>query len=361
MKHRALTSVIGFALVFAACNVWRALSDCENDSDCASTQVCAKPALRCVPSADITDASDTGQADSSDASDAPVPDTSVDCERLSWGPPRLVLGLQNEPVVCARFSPDETTAFVVIGVPPVQTDIFAAVRQNIREPLRVIGPVANVNEPLSTEFWPTISADAKQLFFESSRAKQPDDAGVYQVGQPRIWSTSRTTPLGDFERPRLQQLFNVQGDEAAPYLHPSGRSLYFASNGRGGKGRFDIFVADINPLGVVTEVRNVEGANSTATENAPVVSLDERFLYHNRPSDGINTNENDIFVARRSTAADGFGRSVRVPELSSAFDDYPSWVAPDHCRIYLTSNRPNTGTTAGNFRLWVAERIGQLP
>jgi hypothetical protein len=340
----------------ATCNVFTALTDCASSADCKSKYSCDLSIQRCVPTSSTADA-DTGAGEADTGVDG-AQDSGIKCEDYPWGTPSLVLGLANTPIICARLSDDETTAFVVRGSPTGVNDIYTAVRDSTQLPFRLTAqPMANINEPFASEFWPTVAADGKLMFFESARGLVPDDAGVIRDERARIWSTSRVSLLAEFDKPKLQQLFDVPGAESAPYLHPNSRSLYFASTGRNSKGQSDIFVADINALGVVTAVRNVDGANTIATENAPVVTLDNRYLYFNRPFDNVDSNQNDVFMVRRTKPIDGFGLAERIETLSSDFDDYPSWVSPDHCRVYLTSTRPDSGTKAGDFRLWIAQRV----
>ena len=358
-RFLAVCALVVASLGAIRCNAFRSLEDCVASSDCASAQICDPVARRCVPGPDASPPVDANLPDVADASLPDAPDASVPCEFLPWGSPKVVQGLEDEPIISARLSPDELTMFISRGIPPTFTDIYTVVRDNLSSPFRVIGALPVVNEPATSEYWPTLSADGRLLFFESSRSTVPNEAGVYTSVGARIWSASRVNVASDFDKPRLQTLFDIPGPEAAPYLHPSGRSLYFASVFRPGKGLLDIWVAEISSAGIVLDVRNVEAVNTTTEENAPVVTLDERFLYHNRLSD--NFVNSDIWVARRTTPSDGFGKSVRVPELSSAYDEYPSWISDDHCRMYLASARPVPGVPLGDggdpvFHVWVAER-----
>jgi len=351
-------ALVGFAgLLLVRCNAFRSLESCATDGDCEASFVCDAALKRCVPARDASPPKGDAAPPQDAPADAPA-DAAVLCEALPWGPLVPVLGLEDEPIISARLNPDETTMFISRGVPPLLTDIYTVVRSDRKSPFRVVGPLPVVNEAPTAEFWPTVSADGRVLFFESSRSREPD-GGVYTNEGARIWSATRVSPTTDFDKPRLQTLFDVEPSEAAPYLHPSGRTLYFASVSRPGKGQLDVWFAEINDVGVVTDVRNVEGVNSATDENAPVVSLDERFLYHNRLA--ASGTENDIYVARRSTPQDGFGKSALVSELSSPYDEYPSWVSNDHCRIYLASARPLPSAPppdggAPVFHMWVAER-----
>ncbi|MBL8608933.1 MAG: PD40 domain-containing protein [Myxococcales bacterium] len=370
MTPRARRNGLGAATVVAValtamallptCHAFSSLEDCDSDADCSAGRVCEPRAKRCVPRADAStapDASDAGSdAPRDSGSDGPP---GVPCEDLPWGEPVPVAGLEDELIVSARLSPDELTMMISHGVPPSFTDIYTVTRPDAGAPFRVVGPLPVVNEAASAEFWPSLSADGRLMFFESSRSRVPDDAGVYQNEVTRIWSASRVNVATDFDKPRLQTLFDVAGPEAAPYLHPSGRSVYFASFSRPGKGQLDVWVAEIDGFGVVTSIHAVDAVNTESDENAPVVTLDDRFLYHNRPGDGGA--QNDVWVSRRAKPGDAFPESTRVAELSSADDDYPSWVSGDHCRFYLTSSRPVPGraldaSPPGAFHLFVATR-----
>lgn len=362
--HRVAPALAAAALsgaLLPTCHAFSSLEDCASDADCGPARVCEPRAKRCVPRPDasvVADAAADAGVDGARDAIADGPPV-VPCEDLPWGAPVPVAGLEDEPVASARLSPDELTMFVSRGVPPSFTDIYTVSRPDAGAAFRVVGPLPVVNEPASSEFWPTLSADGKLIFFESSRSRTPDDAGVYQNEVARIWSASRVNVATDFDKPRLQALFDVAGPEAAPYLHPSGRSVYFASLARPGKGQLDVWVAELDAFGVVTSIHAVDAVNSPVDENAPVVTLDDRFLYHNRLADGGA--QNDIWVSRRAKPGDAFPESVRVGELSSDEDDYPSWVSDDHCRLYLTSSRPVPGrapdaSAPGAFHLFVASR-----
>lgn len=80
---------------------------------------------------------------------------------------------------------------------------------------------------------PSISADGKTLYFSSD---MPGGFG----GQDLYSSTFQN---GNWSKPRnLGSSINTEGDENYPYVHQNG-TLYFASNGLGGFGSFDVFGA----------------------------------------------------------------------------------------------------------------------
>lgn len=63
----------------------------------------------------------------------------------------------------------------------------------------------------------------------------------------------------------------------------------------------------------------------------------------------------DVFTATRATKTDPWSGIVKVPELSGPGAQYPSWVSPDGCRLYITTSQPD-GANAAVYDIVVAER-----
>jgi hypothetical protein len=368
MRTRALPVVALVAGAIAApvaCNVFVGLDRCASDADCPSRAVCDPEGRYCVlPPADgagadalATDAADAAIADAGPDADA----SPCDLTKPFGADASLVRGLEDYPLLSARFTPDETTAFLSLVTDPTQasSDLYFAARGDRDASFSLLGPLPNVNAPPSASYWPTLTADGTLLYFESSRSLTTVDGG-YQNDLSRIWSATRQAGPGtDFANPTIQNAFQLaEGSlpEGAPYLHPSGRSLYFFSYARGGHGAGDIFVAKFLPDGLVQSIDNVDAVNTEITEIAPVITLDETTLYFAR--EGADRN---IWVSTRATPSDAFGLAVEVTELNTANDEFPSWVSDDQCRLYFVSNRfagADGGADAGaaSYRLWVAER-----
>src|SRR5262249_47051877 len=95
----------------------------------------------------------------------------------------------------------------------------------------------------------------------------------------------------------------------------------------------------------------ITSANSAREENMPTVTDDEREMFFSRYGTDF---ERDIWVVARESASDPFGVPQKVVEASSSDDEFPSWVSPDSCRLYMISNRPIDGVT--RYRVWVAEK-----
>ncbi len=85
---------------------------------------------------------------------------------------------------------------------------------------------------------PTISADGRWLYFASNK---PGGFGGVDLYKAEIFDKGR------FGKPiNLGKKINTEGDELFPFIHPKNEMLFFASNGRGGLGGLDIFLAQIN-------------------------------------------------------------------------------------------------------------------
>ena len=86
---------------------------------------------------------------------------------------------------------------------------------------------------------PSLSADGKTLFFSSGRS------GGY--GKTDIWM-AKIDKDGNAAEPavNLGDSINTEYEELSPFIHPDGRTLYFASNGFPGMGDFDLYYSRLN-------------------------------------------------------------------------------------------------------------------
>lgn len=110
----------------------------------------------------------------------------------------------------------------------------------------------NFGAPVNTSNWesqPSIASDGQTIYFVSSR---PGGFGGMD-----IWKTTMTAE-GVFTAPEnLGATINTPGDDAAPFIHSDGRTLYFASNGRVGMGGYDLYYATLQADGTWSEPKNM--------------------------------------------------------------------------------------------------------
>jgi hypothetical protein len=153
-----------------------------------------------------------------------------------------------------------------------------------REASNWSAPVAVSFDSAQNDFDPAFAPDGRTVWFFSNRAGG--------LGGDDIWSVSFDPRSATFGTPLdAGGAINSAGDEWAPTPSPDGRRLLFATNGRGGAGRHDLFTSawqggawqpahplagDVNGAGDDFDAAFVDGgrmlvfARSDDVENAPI-------------------------------------------------------------------------------------------
>ncbi|PID93515.1 MAG: hypothetical protein CSA95_07525 [Bacteroidetes bacterium] len=96
----------------------------------------------------------------------------------------------------------------------------------------------NLGRMVNSDYWeaqPAISSDGKTLYFVSNRKGGHGETDIWRTTINRDGSLSKPENMGD--------VINTKGSEMAPYIHPDGNTLYFASDGHLGMGGKDLFVS----------------------------------------------------------------------------------------------------------------------
>ncbi len=149
-----------------------------------------------------------------------------------------------------------------------------------------------INSP-DWEAQPTIGADNRTIIF--CKANSRDGSRI------SLWQTSRQQG-GKWSKPeKLPEQINVGGRIIAPFLHPDGQTLYFASDSLPGMGASDLFFVRKQPDGSWGAPVNLGyPINTKGSEEMLVVSLDGKQAY---------------FAANRSGGAGGLDiYSFEMPE-----------------------------------------------
>lgn len=144
----------------------------------------------------------------------------------------------------------------------------------------------NMGPNVNSRNWdaqPSLSPDGKRLYFASDRTGTK--------GKSDIWYVDFVD--GKWGKPiNAGDAINTAGDEASPYIHLDGQTLYFRSDGHVGMGDYDLFMTrwDNNAWG---EAQNLGyPINTTTSEGALSVSTDGRYAYYASDVDNDNL---DIF------------------------------------------------------------------
>jgi len=218
---------------------------------------------------------------------------------------------------------------------------------------------AVVNSPYNEQH-PAISKDGLSLYISSTRPE-----GGY--GGSDIWVSRRASiddPWGAPEN--LGPNINSAGNDFAPTFTPDGHEMYFHSNGRGGCGLADLFVArrhdkrddfgwqPAENLGCVV--------NSAFADAGPTYFEDETtgittlyFTVQNNPP--TSDQGYDIYASTRMGDEGEFGPPAIVPELSSPYRDTRTTIRRDGLEMVISSGRPGG---VGSEDLWVSTRSSTL-
>ncbi|MEA1897780.1 MAG: OmpA family protein [Bacteroidota bacterium] len=111
---------------------------------------------------------------------------------------------------------------------------------------------ANMGTPVNSKSWeaqPSIAPDGRTLYFASNR---PGGKGKMD-----IWF-SRLEPDGKWsEAQNLGDSVNTSGNEMSPYIHKDNKTLYFSSDGWTGMGGFDLFITKMKSDSIRTHPENL--------------------------------------------------------------------------------------------------------
>lgn len=189
----------------------------------------------------------------------------------------LNLGWHNDYWVGAMcFSSDKKTLYFVGIDYPVgygRGDIYKSefIDNQWSEPMNIGKPVNSA----TMESQPCISANGKELYFV--RDTKNYKSNIYYS---RYFH-------GEWTAPQAVASVNTRFGEMAPFLHPDGRTLFFASEGHNGMGGYDIFVCRRLLNGTWSEPVNLgTPVNTEKNEISFVVSADGKKCYVSSDRDG---------------------------------------------------------------------------
>jgi Tol biopolymer transport system component len=197
-----------------------------------------------------------------------------------------------------------------------------------------------VNSP-SYDACPTISKSGTSLYFRSNR---PGGKGGFD-----IWVAQRDSLEDSWEAPvNLGDSINAPSNEYCSAFSPDGHWMVFVSD-RPGCGSQDLWLTHRkdkrNDFGWEPPVNLGCVVNSPAQENGPAFFADEAtgqlFLYFSSGRPG-GLGLLDIYVSEVDSEQKTFGPPSPVAELNSASTDYQPVLRKDGLEIFFASNRPGS-------------------
>lgn len=183
-----------------------------------------------------------------------------------------------------------------------------------------VSEVAGINMADRHEATPTFSKDGKMMIFSRS-----NDGGRKTHKEVCLYM-SRYNGTSWSEPELMTGVNDIEYWNGAPCLSPDGKSLYFASNRRGGKGGLDIYRSKMDENGKWGKPANLgENINTAGEESFPMITEDGKLYFS---SDGHpSLGGLDIFVAVKkgdqttvenlgtgiNTVSDDFGLTLKSP------------------------------------------------
>jgi hypothetical protein len=276
--------------------------------------------------------------------DAATPDDGS-CWNRRFGEPVPIPGLSSNLVdLRVSLSPDERTAYFSRGDGGVTFDLYTSTRATVADPWSVPSPMTGLNSA-QNEIHPSLAPDNRTLYFSTVGSV---DAGG---GNTDIFVSQRGSTTEQFTTAAIVPGINSPLLDHSPYRIEG--AIFFSSLRNGGTD-VQLFEAKKDGGGFSTPAPIAElNVPGVTYHQDPVASADGLILFFSSTRPG-GRGDFDIWMAMRPSASEAFGVPVNVGEVNTASIDRPSWISPDGCRLYITSDRPGG---QGDLDSWVATRV----
>jgi hypothetical protein len=219
-------------------------------------------------------------------------------------------------------------------------DLFTTTRTTVTLPFGPIAPLAGSLNTPADQRSPVVSADGLTLYYYST-----------QTGTGQIYTATRAQTNVAFGagQPALAPLNTTAGDTVS-WISADALTVFLSSN-RGGTTR--IYSATRASTSVDFQAPTTSGMPSTTgVDDNMVTTADQLTAYFASTEVGGKGNF-DVWMATRTSTANGFGTPVHVPELSTTNIDSPTWLSPEGCTIYVLQEQPGM---SGVYDLFVASK-----
>lgn len=141
----------------------------------------------------------------------------------------------------------------------------------------------SISDSLAWDGSPAFSSDGKTLYFASNRRGGKGGLDLYRVNMDNSGRFGRAINMGS--------AINTPGDEIFPFVSDDGK-LYFSSNGHAGLGGLDIFVATRN--GSEIEVEHLGKPINSISDDFGLIMVDETHGYLSSNREG-GKGDDDIY------------------------------------------------------------------
>ncbi len=187
----------------------------------------------------------------------------------------------------------------------------------------LLAPTSDVNTK-ARETHITMSGDGNSLYFVSDRKGGIGGRDIYRVVKLPNGEWSKALNVG--------KTLNTPFDEDAPFLHPDGKTMYFASKGHNTMGGFDIFRTQLKENHTWTTPTNIGYPVNTVNDDLfYVTTANGKHAYYASSRSG-GAGEQDIYsIAFDSIAScPAIVKGYIIPQKGSAI--------PEDLIIYMTNH-----------------------
>lgn len=154
--------------------------------------------------------------------------------------------------------------------------------------------VRRLTHTLGYDGGPFFSPDGKQIVYRAYHPATAQDSADYRalIAQNLVRPTRMELWVMNADGTNQRQVTNLGGANFAPFFHPDGRRILFASNHRNPRSRnFDLFLVNLDGTGLVQVTTNPD------FDSFPMFSRDGRKLVWASNRHGSAPGETNIFVA----------------------------------------------------------------
>lgn len=161
-----------------------------------------------------------------------------DEQNNTWSTAEQLPGAVNTETYDAVLSvvPDGSGLFVYKNTVTTTGDIFFSKLNEMDNEFRV---AEKMPRPINTSYFESsisMTADGNTVYFISERPEGIGQGDIYvSTKKGKSWSNPKN----------LGKIVNTDYDEKFVFIHPNGKTLYFASNGHQGMGSYDIFKTEL--------------------------------------------------------------------------------------------------------------------
>lgn len=182
------------------------------------------------------------------------------------------------------------------------------------------------------DFYPSFSADGRELFFSSRRPLPP---GYPKNDDMWIWEVE-TKPKG-WGQPRPLDSTVMKGFEYAHSVSKYG-TIFFSSRRRGSRD-FDIYFASRKHNRFQPPVILPDGINTVGYEDGPFIASDESYLIFESQRPESIDGSIDLFICFKQK--DGrWGKPENMgPQVNTKYSERFARVSPDGKYLFFGSNR----------------------